>query len=112
MTELSNRLVNALTHAERLPKDEWDAEQTRLDRQDLIAIREQQIAPEEKYRLLVEWVDRLLAPCAAAPDLLIELKLCRRLLAELHAKHRANNPVPAIVAALKLADITIAKAKG
>ncbi len=53
--ELAKRLVNALTLAERLPKDEFDCPLTRHDREYILSM-----SKETKYDNLIEWTTNLI----------------------------------------------------
>lgn len=69
----------------------------------------QQISPGQYDR---EQMHANAALIAAAPDLLTELEGLRIVLAKLHDKYCKDEPVPAVLASLALADLAIKKAKG
>jgi hypothetical protein len=55
LEELSKRLVNALTLAERLPKDEFDCPLTRHDREYILSIPK-----NTKHEDLIEWTANII----------------------------------------------------
>ena len=60
MKELAIRLVNALSTAERIPRDEWYADQTRQDREMMLHSKNTLRDTEAFHKFLTEWVECLL----------------------------------------------------
>lgn len=56
LKELAQRLVNALTHAERLPKDQFDCPLTRHDREYILSLPK-----DSKYTDLIEWTANIIS---------------------------------------------------